>query len=199
MKKRPLPPNTKLHSEKAKLVFRGVRFDTYQWQQKQFDGSVATYEMVKRDDTVIVIPIIGEEIVLVNEQQPHWDKPGITLVAGMVNPNEDLVTAARRELEEETGLVFDKYSLVHVETSSPAIEWFAYTFIAHGFKGEKEKKLDPGERNEIVKFSLDQIIEMVKKRELFYRARFIEDMIIQDKLGQLKDLIKNPEKYSIPI
>lgn len=197
MKKRPLPPNTKLYSEKSTRVFKGIRFDTYQWQQKQFDGSTSTYEIVKRNDTVIIIPVIDEEIILVKEQQPHWEKPGYTLVAGMVNPEEDLAEAAQRELEEETGLIFKNYHLMHIETNTPSVEWFAYTFIASGYEGKKEKKLDPGEKNETVKVSLDKLIEMTRKQELFYRPRFIEDMLIQDKLRELKDLLKNPEPYSM--
>lgn len=197
MKKHPLPPNTKLYSLEAERVFKGVRFDVYQWTQKQFDGSLATYEIVKRNDTVIVIPVIGEEIVLVREQQPHWDKAGFTLVAGMVNPDEELEAAARRELEEETGLIFKNYHLVHIETTTPAVEWFAYTFIASDYQGEKEKKLDPGEKNETVKVSLNKLVTMTRNRELFYRPRFIEDMLMQDKLAELKDLLKNPSKYSL--
>ncbi len=197
MKKRPLPPNTKLHSEKAERVFKGVRFDTYQWEQKQFDGSTATFEIVKRNDTVIIIPVIDNEIALVKEQQPHWDKPGYTLVAGMVNPDEDLDVAARRELEEETGLIFENYHLVHIETNTPAVEWFAYTFVATGYKGAKDKKLDAGEKNEVEKVTLDKLVSMTRNRELFYRPRFIEDMLMQDKLEELKNLLKNPAKYSI--
>lgn len=199
MKKRPLPPHTKLYSEQAKLVFKGVRFDTYQWQQKQFDGSTATYEIVKRNDTAIVIPVIDDEVVLVKEQQPHWEKPGYTLVAGMVNPDEDLDVAARRELEEETGLIFEDYHLVHIETSTPSVEWFAYTFVASGFKGEKPKKLDAGEKNETVRFTLDGLIRMARNRELFYRPQYIEDMLMQGKEGELKEVLKNPGKYSIPL
>ncbi len=195
MKKRPLPPNTKLYSEQAERVFKGVRFDTYQWQQEQFDGSIATYEIVKRNDTVIVIPIIDGEIALVKEQQPHWDKPGYTLVAGMVDSDEDLEFAARRELEEETGLIFENYYLVHIETNTPAVEWFAYTFIASGYKGKKEKSLDPGEKNETIKVSLEKLIDMTRKRELFYRPRFIEDMLMQDRLEELKNLVRNPDKF----
>ena len=196
MKKRPLPPNVKLHSLNAKKVFSGMRFDVYQWPQKQFDGSMATYEIVKRADTVILLPVIGDEIVLVKEEQPHWGKPGFTLVAGMVNSEEDLAVAARRELEEETFLIFKNYHLVHIETS-PAIEWFAYTFIASGYEGEKKKKLDPGEKNETVKISFDKLIEMTRRKELFYRPRFIEDMLMQNKLDELRELIKNPTEYPI--
>ena len=198
MKKRPLPPHTKLHSLTAKKVFSGMRFDVYQWPQKQFDGSIATYEIVKRDDTVIILPIIEDEVVLVKEEQPHWGKPGFTLVAGMVKPEEDLVVAARREMEEETGLIFKNYHLVHIETS-PAIEWFAYTFIATGYEEEKEKKLDPGEKNETIKIPFDKLIEMTRQKELFYRPRFIEDMLMQNKLEELRELIKNPAKYSITL
>ena len=198
MKRRPLPPHTKLHSLTAKKVFSGVRFDVYQWLQKQFDGSLATYEIVKRADTVIILPIIGDEVVLVKEQQPHWEKPGFTLVAGMANATEDLMVAARRELEEETGLIFKNYHLVHIETN-PTIEWSAYTFIAIGYVGKKEKKLDPGEKNETVKISFDKLIKMTRRKELFYRPRFIEDMLMQDKLDELRDLLKNPARYSIKI
>ena len=197
MNKRPLPPNTKRYSEQATNVFKGVRFEVYQWPQKQFDGSTATYEIVKRDDTVIILGVIGEEVILVKEQQPHWDKPGFTVPAGMVEKDEDLVVAARREMEEETGLIFKTYTLVHVEPPIPAVEWFAYTFIASDYEGEKPKKLDAGEKNEVVKISLDELVKMTRNKELFYRPRFIEDLLMQGKESELKEIIKNPTKYSL--
>ena len=198
MKKRPLPPHTKIHSEKADLVYKGVRFDTYQWQQKQFDGSTATFEIVKRNDTVVIIPVIDNEIALVKELQPHWDKPAVSLVAGMVNPEEDLDVAARRELEEETGMIFKEFHLVHVE-GHVSVEWFTYTFIASGYQGQKEKNLDAGEQNEVERISIDKLIDMTRKRELFYRPRFVEDMLVQGKEVELREILKTPEKYSISI
>ncbi len=199
MKKRPLPPHTKLHSEKAKLVFKGVRFDAYQWQQKMFDGSTETFEVIKRDDTVVIMPVIDDEIVIVNEQQPHWDKPGFALAAGMVNPGEDLDVAARRELEEETGLIFKNYHLVHIGVPAPGLEWFTYTFIATGYQGTKEKHLDPGEKNEVIKLSLEKVLEMTRKKEFLYPMRFVEELIVREKIGELEDILKNPAKYSIPL
>ncbi|MEK7185033.1 MAG: NUDIX domain-containing protein [Patescibacteria group bacterium] len=195
MNNRPLPPNTKRHSEEpsAKKVFSGKRFDVYQWEQEQFDGTKAIYETVKRADSVIIIPVIGDEIVIVREKQPHWEKDGLTLVAGGVNPEEDIAAAAKRELEEETGMVFEKFDLVYIEPVLPAIEWTAYTFIASDYKTTKEKQLDAGERNEVMKISFDKLIELTRERAFFYPPKFVEDFLIRDRVDELKNIFKNPK------
>jgi hypothetical protein len=57
--------------EHAHKVFEGVIFDVYQWEQEMFDGSKATFEMVKRPYTVEVIPVmIDGTIAIAYEQQP---------------------------------------------------------------------------------------------------------------------------------
>lgn len=198
--KRPLPPHVKIQSDKATKVFSGKRFDIYQWKQKQFDGSKAIYEVAKREDTVVIIPVTDKgEILFVKEQQPHWDSPVLALVAGMTHPKEDLKEAARREFEEETGLVFKHYHLVHIQEPFPGVEWFVYTFIAKDFVKKQEKKLDAGEKNEVLKYSFTSFLDLVRKRKLRFPARIFEEMIIQDKLPELKKLLKDPSKYSIPL
>jgi len=196
MKKKTIASQIERYYQKAQKVFSGVRFDVYQWQQKQFDGSLATFERIKRNDTVVVIPIIDQKIVLVKEQQPHWKKMEYTLVAGMVNSHEDLQAAARRELEEETGLLFSNYCLVHVEPGTPAVDWSTYTFVAYGYCGKKDKCLDAGEKNCIITMPLEKLVTMTRQRKLFYRPRFVEDMLMQGKLTELKSLVRNPAKLS---
>ena len=56
--------------DNAKLVFKGVIFDVYQWQQELFDGSQATFEALKRPGTVQVIPTVGDRVLLSYEEQP---------------------------------------------------------------------------------------------------------------------------------
>jgi len=48
--KQPLPEN-------AKLVFKGVVFDTYQWEIDGYDGSKKTFKKLKRPDTAMIIPV----------------------------------------------------------------------------------------------------------------------------------------------
>lgn len=194
---RPLPLGAKRYSETAQKVFTGKRFEIYQWQQRQFDSSLKTYEIVKRNDTVVIIPVINDKIVIVREQQPHWDKSGLTLVAGMVNPEEDLESAARRELEEETGMIFGAFHLMYIESAIPAVEWHTYTFIAANFRHRTEKKLDAGEQNEIVEIALEDLIRLTRERKLLYPPRFIEDYLIRGKETELRKALANPDIYEL--
>lgn len=63
----PIPPH-------AKRVFKGILFDVYQWQQKQYDGSYKTFEKIKRSDTVSVIPVTAEgKFIITHQEQPLTD------------------------------------------------------------------------------------------------------------------------------
>ncbi len=198
MNKRPLPPGTKLHSEHSKKVFEGVRWDIYQWEQPQFDGSVATFEIAKRDDTVIIIPMIDDEHVLaVSERQPHWEKDGLVLVAGMVKKEEDLELAARRELEEETGYVLKDFYLVDIEYPTPGVEWGTYTYIAKNLIEQKEKTLDPGEQNSIVILSIEELIKKTREQAFLFRPAYIENFFVRDDIQGFLDVLKDPEKFEL--
>ena len=197
MKNRPLPKGHKRFSEQATKVFSGTRFDVYQWQQKMFDGSQKTFEIVKRKDTVLVLPLLDEKIVMIEECQPHMDSPELTIVGGVVEQDEDIEAAARRELEEETGLTFDKFTLVDVSALNPQIEWFAYTFIATDLVGEKPKSLDAGEQNKVLHVAIAEMIRLVRQGTFVHPPRILERLLIQEKAGEIANLFKHPERYAI--
>lgn len=52
------PQSSQLMPEHAECVFSGKIFDTYQRNQTMYDGSIATFEKVKRTDTVVVFAIL---------------------------------------------------------------------------------------------------------------------------------------------
>lgn len=195
MKKRPIPKNVKIFSDKAKKVFSGKRFEVFQWKQKMFDGSIRTFEIVKRNDSVIALPVIDDTVLLVKERQPHWDSFILAAPGGLVDHGEDIQAAVQRELEEETGHIFNEHTLVDVTFPSPGVEWGRYIFIVTDLKEIKEKMLDGGEENEIVQVPLVKFVEMIRSGELHYSLPFAERLLLQGRDKELLDMFKNPKPY----
>ncbi len=139
----------------AACVFKGVIFDVYQWQQELFDGSTATFEMLRRPDTVLMICVKDDKLIFIREQQPR--RPEYTrLPGGRVDPGEDWDTAAKRECKEELGLTFGEWRLVEVRQPVAKIEWFVATYLALDCNSEGETEHDPGEKIASVPMSFDE-------------------------------------------
>lgn len=157
-----IPKNAKLIPENAKRVFKGKIFDIYQWQQKMFDGSFETFEILKRPDTVKVIAIKDGKIIICEEQQPNtgvfFDVP-----SGRHDvENESELDAAKREVLEETGMTFSDWKLISVEQPHTKIDWFVYTFLATDFISQAEQNLDAGEKITVLQKSLEETLDLAK-------------------------------------
>lgn len=140
-----VPADAILIPEQAEKVFSGKIFDVYQWPQKMFDGSTATFEMLRRPDTVIFLAITGDKIIFIREQQPGRAEY-TRLPGGRVDLGEDWLTAVKRECAEEIGMTFDQWRLVNVRQPVAKIEWFVATYIATGLTAEQAVEHDAGER-----------------------------------------------------
>jgi len=185
-----IPKNAKLIPKDAKKVFSGQIFDVYQWQQKMFDGSFETFEMLKRADTVKIIAIKDNKIVTLEEQQPHTDV-FIDVPSGRHdNPNESELEAAKRELLEETGMTFKSWRLIKVEQPHTKIDWFVYFYLATVFAGQTRQKLDAGEKINVKLVSLQEAIELTKDP----RNRYLPKELFES-VNSIAELIKLP-KYA---
>lgn len=141
------PPNPSLIPKQAKCVFKGVIYSVYQWQQEMFDNTNATFEMLKRPDTVLVIPIIDDKILIAQELQPNYPIRLTRLLGGRHDhADETELQAAQRELLEETGLTFSDWRILNVTQPNRKIDQFVYTFVAKSKLSEEDKNLDNGEQ-----------------------------------------------------
>ena len=154
--KQPLP-------EHAVKVFSGVIFDVYQWDQEQYDGSLKTFEKLKRPDTVLIIPITEDgKIILVDEEQPG-KAPFIGFAGGRVEHDEDPLLAAARELHEETGYEAESLTLIDAVQPISKIEWTIYTYVARGCKKVAEQHLDSGEKVDLKLLSFDEMVSLMAR------------------------------------
>jgi 8-oxo-dGTP pyrophosphatase MutT (NUDIX family) len=150
-----MPPN-------AKLAFKGKIFEVWQWEQELFDGSTATFERLKRPDTATVIPVVGDKILLLDEQQPGTDV-FLSFPGGRCDEGEDPLVAGKRELMEETGYESAEWELWSDAQPSGKIEWTMYTYIARDCTKTGELALDPGERVTPRFLSFDELLELPDK------------------------------------
>ena len=176
----------------AKKVFEGVIFDVYQWEQEQFDGTVKIFEAIRRQSTVEIIPVFEDgSIAIALEKQPHMQKPMYSLFGGRVEKDEDMLSAAKRELLEESGLVSDDWELYRAYDAggSHKIDWQIHTYIARNCQKAKDAELDPGEQIEIYKCDFGEFIKIAGSQN--FRSESFSDylcrLFAENRLGELKD------------
>lgn len=151
--KQPLPEN-------AERVFKGEIFDVYQWEQEMYDGTKAIFEKVKRPDTVIVFGVLNDGKILLTKQEQPGMEPFIGAAGGRVDPGEDVLDAAKRELREETGYIAEDFVLWKALQPASKIEWAVYVFVARKLKKTADLSLDAGEKIEVISVDFEEFIHI---------------------------------------
>lgn len=147
--------------EHAKKVFEGVIFDTYQWDQELFDGSITTFETVQRNSIAVIIPIVDGKILVIKEEQPGRP-PYMAVPAGFTeNYDATPLHGAQRELQEETGLTSDDWVLLDTYNVYPRMTVIDYVYVARNCTRTHEKMLGAGEKQhgEFL-FSYEEFIDL---------------------------------------
>jgi ADP-ribose pyrophosphatase YjhB (NUDIX family) len=190
--KKIIPADAVLIPAHAKCVFKGVIFDVFQWQQKMFDGSEATFEMLRRPDTVTAICIVDDAILFLEDEQPHRGTK-ITIPGGRVDPEDTSTLAAiQREVHEETGYSFANWRLVAVRQPQAKIEWFVYIYIAWEVTAHDAPHSDAGERIKLQPQSLAFLKQKMTEKASDY-GDLQKDVgpLVQD-VSSLQELITTP-------
>ena len=145
------PPN-------AKLVFKGVIHDVWQWEQKMFDGTTQTYERLVRPDTVEVIATVGDKIITEEQEQAGRAAGLLCLPGGRADGGDTLREEAKRELREETGYTSDDWELWETVTPGNKVVWNIHYFIARNCRLLGPQELDGGEKISVKLLSFEDLI-----------------------------------------
>ncbi|MFZ5982648.1 MAG: NUDIX hydrolase [Patescibacteria group bacterium] len=168
--------------ENAKMVFKGLIFEIWQWEQKMFDGSTDTFEKIWRIPTVEVIPIVGDKIIIEEQDQPN--RPGkITLVSGRADRGDDLLEEAKRELLEETGYGSDKWELLLDHPGEGKILHQISCFIARDCQKIQEPELDAGEKIRIKMIDFDEFL-MLSDDSRFWAAPHFVNLLLRARFDE---------------
>lgn len=145
----------------AERVFKGMIYDVYQWPQPLYNGTEATFEMLKRPDTVSVICVVNDHILILDDEQPHTGSRQ-SFPGGRVDENDvSIEAAARREVAEETGYRFKQWRLVKVWQPHTKTEWFIYVWLAWEVEDTQPVTHDAGEKITVRQVSFEELKQLV--------------------------------------
>lgn len=178
MTDRPLPQNAHMIPDEATQVFHGTIFDVYHWQQEMFDGTIETFEMLRRADAALVIVVDEDKIVIQDEEQPGGVIEKNRLPGGRIEPGESPLEGAKREIAEELGQEYGKWALLEVSQPAIKIEWFIYVFVATDKVREFPTAHEAGEKIHPKRVSFDEF----KAAQGHHRGAILEDINSIDEL-----------------
>lgn len=164
---------SKLISEEEK--YKGPRFNVTQKIYLRDDGTKIIRDIVNPGEAAVILPITEEnEVVFITQYRESVNKVSLELPAGMVDPGEKPIETARRELEEETGLIANKIEpLISIYPSTGYTSERVHIFLAKDFENGKQRLDSTEEILSIKKIKIEECIEKIKKGELENASQLI--------------------------
>lgn len=126
-------------------------------------GHTAPYFVLENPDWVNVVALTDDgDIVLVEQWRHGVRKVELEIPAGLVDPGEDPLVAAARELREETGYVAEHLEIVGAVHPNAAYQQnTCTTVLATGCKRTAEQEFDDGEDLEVVVLSRQEVMARI--------------------------------------
>lgn len=107
------------------------------------------------------------DLVMIHQYRFGTESVEIEIPGGLVDPGETPESSAVRELEEETGYVAGRWTLLGSVAPNPAYQdnrcWH---FLAEDAVPSGEQELDPGEDIAVEVMSQDRVVEAVRSSQI---------------------------------
>lgn len=131
------------------------------------NGNTSTREVVEHVDGVAVLPMDERNNVLTVTQYRYvFGRTLLEIPAGKLDPGEDPVTGALRELKEETGAVPDTFlPLGRIIPAPGCYGETLHLFLARGLRMEAQH-LDPDEFLNVERIPFDEMVHRCLNGEI---------------------------------
>ncbi len=172
----------------AKLIneeemFNGPRFNVVRKIYEREDGKQFLRDIVNPGDAVVVLPITeNNEVIFEKQYREAVGKICVELPAGMVDLGEEPINTARRELEEETGLIAKNIEhLVTMFSSTGYTSEKIHIYLARDFEKGKVHLDDTEEILDVVKIPIEECVRKAVSGELESASQIIAILIYNQK------------------
>lgn len=157
------------HEETTRMDrhFDGRVFSVEVHDVRLADGRMAKREIVRHSGGACIVAVDAQEqVYLVRQFRKPYDTELLELPAGKLEPGEDPLVCATRELQEETGM------------TAESMEWLATVYPSPGYCSETlsiylatqltygQNNLDDGEYLSVHPYPLSEALAMVDRGEI---------------------------------
>jgi len=171
----------------SKIVYKNSRFNIREDKIIRPDGQDGIFYVMDRASVVIMVPITKDnEIYLIRinrytTKKTHWELP-----AGS-SDNQDELKAAKRELEEETGLTSsDWVKSGELEVAPGMTGQIAHVFVAKNVELTKDNEQIEENIDKMQKFTFKKVLEMIESDEIVNGPSISSIMLAGLKLKLIK-------------
>jgi ADP-ribose pyrophosphatase len=165
----------------SKTVFKGKILTVYFDEVILPDGKITTREKVGHPGAVAIVPLTANgEIIMVKQFRYPVEKILMEIPAGKLDSGEPAIECARRELQEEAGVVGGQ--LIHLTTiyTTPGFsDEKMDIFLSKGFK-EINNSPDHDEFLHIAKVKISECLRMVYEGLIMDAKSIIGIMLARD-------------------
>ncbi len=151
----------------SRQVFDGVVVKLFVDEVELPNGNKSIREIVRHPGAVCVVPVTDEgEVIMVRQFRYAFGEVLLEVPAGKLEPNEDPLSAALRELEEESGVVANRVEHIGeiyttVAIFDERIQLYLATELTY-----KNAHPDADEFLEVEKIPLSTLVDMVMNGEI---------------------------------
>ncbi|MBQ8210332.1 MAG: NUDIX hydrolase [Clostridia bacterium] len=151
----------------SEYIFDGKLLQVYRDTIELPNGEPATREYIKHQGAVAVVPVTDEnEIIAVRQYRYPIGRVTIEIPAGKLDKDEEPLTAAKRELSEETGV--ESADIEYIGGLYPSVAYtdeIIHMYVAKNLK-YGEMHTDDDEFLDVVKIKIDDFVDMILKGEI---------------------------------
>jgi len=169
--------------KKRNVIYRGRVFNIIVDELEYFEsGNHTIREVVEHPGGAVVLGVLPDgKIILIKQYRYPIDRFIYELPAGKLDPGEDPMVCAVRELEEETGYRPEKIELLtYIYTSPGFCSEKLYIYLAENLQ-RKEQNLEEGEIISVEYKTIDEAVEMILNGEIV-DAKSIAGIMIGEKI-----------------
>jgi ADP-ribose pyrophosphatase len=151
---------------KSTLLHKGRHFNFKIDEVELPHGRITTRDIVEHPGAVAIIPIIGNDLLLVRQYRYAANETLLEIPAGTMEINEEPLTCAIRELQEETGYAANKWDSLFSCYMAPGYSnEIIYFFVASDLI-KVGKNLDEDEDISVESYSFAEVLKMIYSNEI---------------------------------